>query len=147
MECYKKYGKLGKTFYISQVASIIRWLSTSTYEDICNRISDNCTPHIEVECPASSSIPQDFVCNEKDFLIKESIEGTDVCCKPETSLQQPPWVKSTSQRNELPSIPSFSEFVKQQGKLSAFKENSQSSSGMQKKSIAKDDAKKRPRLQ
>jgi hypothetical protein len=29
-ECYKKYGKSGKTFCYSQVASAVRWLLTAT---------------------------------------------------------------------------------------------------------------------
>ncbi|KAJ4951459.1 hypothetical protein NE237_028291 [Protea cynaroides] len=49
-ECFKKYGKLGKTFYNSQVASTFRWVSTSSYEELMDRLgtfltqeSDPCT--------------------------------------------------------------------------------------------------------
>ncbi|XP_042485843.1 ATP-dependent DNA helicase Q-like 3 isoform X2 [Macadamia integrifolia] len=49
-ECFKKYGKLGKTFYNSQVASTFRWVSTSSYKELMDRLgtfltreSDTCT--------------------------------------------------------------------------------------------------------
>ncbi|KAJ6398261.1 hypothetical protein OIU77_019129 [Salix suchowensis] len=38
-ECYKKYGKSGKTFYYSQVASTVRWLSSTTLVELTNRLS------------------------------------------------------------------------------------------------------------
>ncbi|GAU46222.1 hypothetical protein TSUD_374680 [Trifolium subterraneum] len=37
-ECYKKYGKTGKSFYYSQVASTIRWLTTTSSVDLMNRL-------------------------------------------------------------------------------------------------------------
>uniref|UniRef100_A0A6N2N7E8 DNA 3'-5' helicase n=1 Tax=Salix viminalis TaxID=40686 RepID=A0A6N2N7E8_SALVM len=38
-ECYTKYGKSGKTFYYSQVASTVRWLSSTTLVELTNRLS------------------------------------------------------------------------------------------------------------
>ena len=40
-QCYSKYGKLGRLFYNSQVASTVRWLTTSRMEEIHNRIEPN----------------------------------------------------------------------------------------------------------
>ncbi|KAF9612437.1 hypothetical protein IFM89_000185, partial [Coptis chinensis] len=37
-ECYTKYGNIGKTFYNSQVASTVRWLSNSSSSEITRRL-------------------------------------------------------------------------------------------------------------
>ncbi|QCE13582.1 ATP-dependent DNA helicase Q5 [Vigna unguiculata] len=37
-ECYKKYGKAGKSFYYSQVASTVRWLTTASSSELMNRL-------------------------------------------------------------------------------------------------------------
>ncbi|ONK61159.1 uncharacterized protein A4U43_C08F26840 [Asparagus officinalis] len=45
-ECFKRYEKVGKTFYNSQVAATLRWLSSSNYEQICDRLNANTSPDI-----------------------------------------------------------------------------------------------------
>ncbi|KAF2312473.1 hypothetical protein GH714_034797 [Hevea brasiliensis] len=37
-ECYKKYGKSGKTFYYSQVASTLRWIKMTKSSELTNRL-------------------------------------------------------------------------------------------------------------
>eukprot|EP00252_Welwitschia_mirabilis_P022910 TRINITY_DN6343_c0_g1_i3.p1 TRINITY_DN6343_c0_g1~~TRINITY_DN6343_c0_g1_i3.p1 ORF type:complete len:610 (+),score=111.20 TRINITY_DN6343_c0_g1_i3:507-2336(+) len=37
-QCYRDYGKSGKSFYISGIANTVRWLSKSNLEDILKRI-------------------------------------------------------------------------------------------------------------
>ena len=37
-ECFKKYQKVGKTFYNSQIAATVRWLSSSTSDQIHGRL-------------------------------------------------------------------------------------------------------------
>ncbi|PWA54611.1 DEAD/DEAH box RNA helicase family protein [Artemisia annua] len=57
-ECYKKYGKTGKSFYLSKVASTVRWLSTANAEDLTSRLATCQSPTLknETEVEPSSTI-------------------------------------------------------------------------------------------
>ena len=57
-ECYKKYGKTGKSFDLSQVASTGRWLSTANAEDLTSRLATCQSPTLknETEVEPSSTI-------------------------------------------------------------------------------------------
>ena len=39
MDCFQKYGKTGRSFYNSQIASTIRWLSSCSSSDLDARVS------------------------------------------------------------------------------------------------------------
>ncbi|XP_054821548.1 ATP-dependent DNA helicase Q-like 3 [Prosopis cineraria] len=108
-ECYKKYGKVGKSFYYSQVASTVRWLSTTNSTDLVSRLRG---------VDASSSM---IVSSEEEHPVKTpplsdpSVkEGTDnepdAIPESETSPCALP-IESSSLKTNLPPIPSFSEFV------------------------------------
>lgn len=101
-ESYKKYGKTGKTFYLSQVASTVRWLSTANATDITSRLpttGQSQTPtskkSTEIEPSSSSSISPSI----SDMNMKKE--------------KDPEIVASGNTYNDikLPPIPSFSEFV------------------------------------
>ncbi|XP_076955418.1 ATP-dependent DNA helicase Q-like 3 [Bidens hawaiensis] len=102
-ECFKKYGKTGKSFYLSQVASTVRWLSTVNTADLTSRLATvnrNSTsdivakvePLVSVSPSVSDQVTK--MMNEKDH---ENVSSPS---------------QTTSSDIKLPHIPSFSEFVK-----------------------------------
>lgn len=105
-ECYKKYGKTGKSFYLSQVASTVRWLSTANAEDLTSRLATCQSPTLknETEVEPSSTISPAVsdevrkMMNEKDHV---NVSSGDI-----NSPSQ-----STYNDIKLPPIPSFSEFI------------------------------------
>lgn len=127
-ECYKKYGKSGKTFYYSQVASTVRWLSSTTLVELTNRLGPG-TPSVPVskehppETPPSPLLEQrpPETTNLKrhssfhsPLLEQKSPETTNLrlhhTFQSETSMNTSP-SESSSLSTKLPSIPSFSEFM------------------------------------
>ncbi|KAL6965796.1 DNA helicase, partial [Sarracenia purpurea var. burkii] len=114
-ECYKKYGKTGKSFYCSQVASTVRWLSATTSTELLNRLGSG-----------SHSTPKNVTFNENsNVTLNENSSPT-----PSTLLNQVPVETSeeeiqrsvaaassscalqcNSKDISLPPIPSFSEFI------------------------------------
>ncbi|GAV78575.1 DEAD domain-containing protein/Helicase_C domain-containing protein [Cephalotus follicularis] len=107
-ECYKKYGKSGKSFYYSQVASTLRWLSTTNSTDLTDRLgfstgysSENITSK-EALGTASPSLKQG------------PTETTEVELSGSVRLE----TLYASPTTRLPPIPSFSEFVNRKPKRS-----------------------------
>lgn len=106
-ECYKKYGKSGKSFYYSQVASTVRWLSTTNLAELTSRLgtsigstSENITSKPDLS-PISSSL-----------LNQESTEASAKKVDQRgRSLNTSSPMQTSSQDLKLPSIPSFSEFA------------------------------------
>ncbi|RRT41516.1 hypothetical protein B296_00035415 [Ensete ventricosum] len=74
MECFKKYEKVGKTFYISQVAATVRWLSNSSFEQIYDRLRDNSTQ-------SSSSYGQDGLATGTDSAMLQDVTTTEAMHK------------------------------------------------------------------
>lgn len=107
-ECYKKYGKTGKSFYYSQVASTVRWLSTANSTDLTNRLG------------TKTSSATDNIISKADSLIISSSDqgptkisnGEHCSAKPQTSSCASPMQGASSQDKGLPPIPSLSDFVK-----------------------------------
>ncbi|KAK2395824.1 RECQ helicase L2 [Trifolium repens] len=107
-ECYKKYGKTGKSFYYSQVASTIRWLTTTSSVDLMNRLR---------AIDASTSLN---VFSEAEHPVTPP-PASDPCTKEETSNEIPDNAVTetipcdvpmeSSYDTNLPPIPSFAEFV------------------------------------
>ncbi|XP_009391728.2 ATP-dependent DNA helicase Q-like 3 [Musa acuminata AAA Group] len=117
MECFKKYEKVGKTFYISQVAATVRWLSNSSFEQIYDRLSDESTQ-------TSSSYGQDDLPSGTDSALLQDGITTEAVHK-ENQLNSNALVenfncslemKNPSEKIDLPPIPSFSEFVNGKGR-------------------------------
>ncbi|KAJ4841628.1 hypothetical protein Tsubulata_004926 [Turnera subulata] len=107
-ECYKKYGKSGKTFYYSQVASTVRWLSATDSTELTNRLGTN-----SPSPPGNTQSKQEPLDTPSPMLERRPAESTDL--PPPTSLQSEishsasPSVSPTS--TQLPPIPSFSQFL------------------------------------
>lgn len=114
MECFKKYGKVGKTFYNSQVAATIRWLSHSSVEQIQDKFRDM-SPQT-----CSSSGQDKFSLNVDSHLVQEATtaKATDDQVQDNALVNFPELVemKGPRERIDLPPIPSFSEFVSKRGK-------------------------------
>ncbi|KAJ0928874.1 putative DNA helicase [Helianthus annuus] len=120
-ECFNKYGKTGKSFYLSQVASTVRWLSTVNAADLTSRLAttnQNSTLKIATEVePLRSASPSvsDQVTNTMNEKDREKV--------PLCSSQ------ITHNGTKLPPIPSFSEFVNKKSS----KDSKRSAYGVDKK--------------
>lgn len=104
-QCHQKYGKSGKSFYCSQVASTVRWLSTADSIELTNHLgisdpSPSANKSKQEEEPSASS-PNT---GNRDVTDKESHGATTL-----QVLETAPINQSCSR--DLPQIPSFSEFV------------------------------------
>ncbi|KAL4571812.1 hypothetical protein LXL04_018577 [Taraxacum kok-saghyz] len=104
-ESYKKYRKTGKTFYLSQIASTVRWLSTASATDITSRV--------DISIPTTGQ-------SQSQSQTSSPTKSTEV--KPSSSSSISPSISDMNLRNEktLPPIPSFSEFVNKNTKRSRF---------------------------
>lgn len=108
-ECYNKYGKTGKTFYYSQVASTVRWLSTTTSVELTDRLGTITSSPLEnvstkAETPAATFPVVYQAHSEKTTEEVQSSIGS------QTPTRDSP-LESTSPNAESPPIPSFSEFI------------------------------------
>ena len=139
-ECYKKYGKAGKSFYYSQVASTVRWLSTTNATDLINRLgardaSPSTNISSESEHPITSPPLPDHCGKE---AANNELFGNATS---DTSCSRP--VDRASFDIKLPPIPSFSEFVnKRKGES-----NQVNSSQKHLRDMIIEKAEKRKRLQ
>ncbi|XP_024036409.1 ATP-dependent DNA helicase Q-like 3 isoform X2 [Citrus clementina] len=111
-ECYNKYGKSGKSFYYSQVASTIRWLSTANSIELTNRLGiDTDSPSVNFiskeEPPAA---PSPSLEQRPAQITGKELDGS---CGSENSIGAFQ-TESESPSTSLPVIPSFSEFVNRQ---------------------------------
>ncbi|KAL0345127.1 UNVERIFIED_CONTAM: ATP-dependent DNA helicase Q-like 3 [Sesamum radiatum] len=99
-ECYKKYEKSGKSFYLSQIASTVRWLSTATPDELTKRVgTDTNTPPEAVRPAPSCSSPSSSSFN---LVVKQADEE-----KVSSSIKS----NSVSRDTAPPPILSFSEFI------------------------------------
>uniref|UniRef100_A0A0D9YZ88 DNA 3'-5' helicase n=2 Tax=Oryza glumipatula TaxID=40148 RepID=A0A0D9YZ88_9ORYZ len=129
VECFKKYEKVGKTFYNSQIAATVRWLSSSSLDQIQDRLhalADQITDHgaaasspsIVPESPPASpdvicKIPGEATSNEaKDIPLKNNTEEF-VTTEHSDEIAK---VAVLSENMEFPKIPSFREFMSQKGR-------------------------------
>ncbi|KAL2229053.1 UNVERIFIED_CONTAM: ATP-dependent DNA helicase Q-like 3 [Sesamum indicum] len=100
-ECYKKYEKSGKSFYLSQIASTVRWLSTATPDELTNRVGTaTSTPPEAVRPAPSCSSPSSSSFN---LVIKQADEE-----KVSSSIKSN---SPVSRDTAPPPILSFSEFI------------------------------------
>jgi bloom syndrome protein len=110
MECFKKYEKVGKTFYNSQIAATVRWLSSSTYQQIHDRLQVNFGDAAVRKEKVSTSA--DVVASSVRATTEKFTEVTrnqTVQIEPEVQIE----------KIVLPPIPSFSQFVIKKGKEKA----------------------------
>ncbi|XP_024181896.1 ATP-dependent DNA helicase Q-like 3 isoform X2 [Rosa chinensis] len=119
-ECYKKYGKTGKSFYYSQVASTVRWLSTVNSTDLTDRLCPiTSSPSENTPLKTAPSASQSPLVETGPFatlspLVDRATEitGNDLheSVRLEASVALSP-TQSDSPSTILPAIPSFSEFI------------------------------------
>nr|XP_023884464.1 ATP-dependent DNA helicase Q-like 3 isoform X2 [Quercus suber] len=108
-ECYKKYGKTGKSFYYSQVASTVRWLSTTNSSELTNRLGT--TTNAQSEDVASKAEPSTTPLLSLDQGPTESTsKDLNGRARLESSACTSP-IQSASSSAKLPEIPTFSNFV------------------------------------
>lgn len=121
-ECFKKFGKSGKSFYLSKMASTIRWLSTANEKELTSRLS--------VRDPASPSPEQTGIsCSPLVDQVEDGITNENVYCSVESKT--PTTLECNLPDTKLPPIPSFSNFIKSKKaegrQLSPFQNHSPSS--------------------
>ncbi|XP_009337199.2 ATP-dependent DNA helicase Q-like 3 isoform X1 [Pyrus x bretschneideri] len=135
-ECYNKYKKTGKSFYYSQVASTVRWLSTADSTALTNRLgtincspSDNARPKTEPSATPSPSV---------DGTTEAASGDSHNSVRSENSVAVSP-TESASPSITLPSIPSFSEFIntRKAKDISTRASEKQSPNGVQEKGLKK----------
>ncbi|XP_020582360.1 ATP-dependent DNA helicase Q-like 3 isoform X2 [Phalaenopsis equestris] len=119
LDCFKKYEKVGKTFYISQIAATARWLSSASFEQIRERLNLNSAvrdaeskPKVVENAVTSSSsrgsANQILVQSVREEPLMDEVLGKYVCESAAVDLSHG--------KVDLPPIPSFSEFVNQKSK-------------------------------
>lgn len=106
-ECYKKCGKSGKSFYISQMASTVRWLSTASLTDITNRLQPD-TPNMENLKPKEDTVPEPTSSMNSVKAMKELIHEKATMNLPSATRTS----DSGTKKIVLPPVPSFSDFVR-----------------------------------
>lgn len=117
-ECYHKYGKSGKSFYLSQMASIVRWLSTTSPDELKSRLGAEDATTSEVVGPKPDCLsPSSSTLNPVVSQAHDENPGISII------LDAP-----ISQVTVLPLVPSFSEFINSKkatdDKLLMFKKHS-----------------------
>eukprot|EP00268_Persea_americana_P048364 TRINITY_DN5102_c0_g1_i2.p1 TRINITY_DN5102_c0_g1~~TRINITY_DN5102_c0_g1_i2.p1 ORF type:complete len:592 (+),score=131.32 TRINITY_DN5102_c0_g1_i2:822-2597(+) len=150
-ECYKKYGKVGKTFYNSQVASTVRWLSSASISEINDRLHSGST---KTNCAANlNSMPSLLEISDQDPQPTElNNDKNQDRALPEASSRSVQ-IEIPSQEIALPPILSFSEFVSKKGEEGQLSLSSVRGKHLMKRSNAepgkhaRNDAEKRGRLQ
>ncbi|KAK9275331.1 hypothetical protein L1049_022595 [Liquidambar formosana] len=143
-ECYKKYGKTGKSFYYSQVASTVRWLSTTDLAELTSRLGTSISSNLEnITSKADSPLSSSSLLDQGPVEISnEEIHGSG---RSETYLNASP-LQSSSQDMGLPQIPSFSEFINSR-KAKDNQSNLLSRSGKEAPKGVQKNLEKRMRLQ
>nr|GEX67741.1 ATP-dependent DNA helicase Q-like 3 [Tanacetum cinerariifolium] len=105
-ECYKKYGKARRSFYLSQVASTLRWLSTANAEDLTSRLATCLSPTLKNETEAEPSSTESPAVSDQVRKMTSEKDHVNVSSGDINSPSQ-----STYNDIKLPHIPSFSEFI------------------------------------
>jgi bloom syndrome protein len=103
IKCFQKYGKSGRPFYNSQVASSVRWLSTCSWDEFRASVGSPALEDVgaDEKRPASPAqrIPDASVVQQSSRAEPPTGLGTD--------LSTVNHLKHVA----LPSIPSFSDYL------------------------------------
>lgn len=128
-ECFKKYQKVGKTFYNSQIAATVRWLSSSSSDqihDCLEALSNQITDHGAAAASSTCIIPDATVSHEcaktepsdefaKTTASTENMEPSRIPPSGESIGEEGTRDQAIGTMN-LPKIPSFREFMSQKGR-------------------------------
>ncbi|KAF6136707.1 hypothetical protein GIB67_018710 [Kingdonia uniflora] len=121
-ECYKKYGKIGKTFYNSQLASTVRWLSTLNSTEIMDRLGThaNAIQDETASCIPDSQLVASLTSEDCKNQARDTAAeiGEETCCSVISGTSSSAAQNKATSKGmiELLPIPSFSEFVSKKGK-------------------------------
>ncbi|XP_062220485.1 ATP-dependent DNA helicase Q-like 3 [Phragmites australis] len=160
-ECFKKYEKVGKTFYNSQIAATVRWLSSATSNQMHDRLHGRIDQTTDHGAPSSPCVVPELppvapevigswpgeVSNDQ-AKVKRQPERIDELEKRKHS-DEPAKTVASAGNMELPTIPSFREFLSQKGKdhtMSSSTKAESQPSGIRRKSsvvIEKQEANKK----
>lgn len=120
-ECFKKYEKAGKTFYNSQIAATVRWLSSVTLSQMRDRLdalidrtkddgASGCPDIVPESPPASPEIVVGARSGET------SNDKPQHICELKSSDESAKGAASSTGNMVLPAIPTFREFLSQKGR-------------------------------
>ncbi|KAG0535152.1 hypothetical protein BDA96_04G341800 [Sorghum bicolor] len=159
-ECFKKYEKVGKTFYNSQIAATVRWLSSATSSQMHDRLhavidqtkddGASGSPDIVPESPPASpkivgTKPGETSNYEADVkpqhICKLGKRGhSDVSTEGAAASTGNMELPSIPTGNMvLPAIPTFREFLSQKGRDRAKSYSNSQPSGIRRKSSGQVD--------
>jgi bloom syndrome protein len=126
VDCFRKYGKTGRSFYNSQIASTLRWLSSCSLSDIAARVPQhtfvNYEQSLQQETASKASLSESKCSTtskasmvDDDSLTVSKVEGA-VLMTERTSIDRKRMSgdAENSQKSDtgsLPIIPSFSSFM------------------------------------
>jgi len=141
-ECFKKYEKVGKTFYNSQIAATVRWLSSATSNQMHDRfhtLIDQTTDHgvsrspdiVPESPPAPTEVVGARPGETISYEANDKAQNTHELEKTKHSDESAKTIAASAGNMELPTIPSFREFLSQKGKDRA-KSSSDSNAGSQR---------------
>eukprot|EP00249_Psilotum_nudum_P016915 c26051_g1_i1 orf=173-2368(-) len=117
-DCYKKYGKSGRPFYNSQVASTMRWLASCSMPDLLARIG-----HDRLKLPVEIKATDESGTSEGNPIEPKVSEVSNIeksrCLENVNAEQHVAKTKAVMVADKtLPAIPSFGSFIskkRQQG--------------------------------
>ncbi|MCO5579678.1 hypothetical protein L7F22_033536 [Adiantum nelumboides] len=139
MDCFKKYGKSGRSFYNSQVASTLRWLSSCSLLDLKARVPSEAfhTSKEEINAtaapmpldpqgqPQEALLIQEQEANSINHVsVSQSAESICSATKASTMTEKdhkrpidiPKMASAVAADAPLPSIPSFVDFMNKKHK-------------------------------
>ncbi|XP_066332649.1 ATP-dependent DNA helicase Q-like 3 [Miscanthus floridulus] len=149
-ECFKKYEKVGKTFYNSQIAATVRWLSSATSSQMHDRLhalidqtkdeGASGSPDIVPESPPA--YPKIVGTRPGETSSYEADDKPQHICELEKrghSDESAKCAAASTGNMELPAIPTFREFLSQKGRDRAKSYSNSQPSGIRRKSSGQVD--------
>ncbi|RAL51155.1 hypothetical protein DM860_005511 [Cuscuta australis] len=100
-QCYSKYGKSGKSYYLSQMASTVRWISKAELTELTNKLGCDMTPSSSEADPRPTT---------PSVVFPSANEKTSQCVVSETGKEAEDVCLAAAAAG-LPQIPSFSEYI------------------------------------
>lgn len=120
-ECFKKYEKAGKTFYNSQIAATVRWLSSATPSQMCDcldalidRTKDDGASGCPDIVPESPPASPEIVVGARSG--ETSNDKPQHICELKSSDESAKGAAASTGNMVLPAIPTFKEFLSQKGR-------------------------------
>ncbi|XAR51077.1 DNA helicase, partial [Bertholletia excelsa] len=105
-KCYEEYGKTGKSFYCSQVASTVRWLATTNPEGLMNRLGGSTSP------AENKTIQEKSFSSSSSLLDQGPVEPINKKIQVQKLETTSSAFQNCFQDKEMPPILSFQEFIK-----------------------------------